>query len=142
MWKGYDVGLSALHDWVKDRKPKPELCECCGLVKPHDLANISQEYSRDLDDWEWLCRACHMRKDGRLNNLVQFMPGSDIIHPVGFDRQYFKGRWHYMVPCSGCGKERFVRRSEILRSDFSNLCYSCANRKRWVEILAKKANRQ
>ena len=33
---------------------------------PYDLANISQEYRRDVDDFEWLCRSCHMKKDGRI----------------------------------------------------------------------------
>lgn len=22
--------------------------------------------------WEWLCRRCHMNKDGRINNLIQY----------------------------------------------------------------------
>lgn len=65
-WKGDKVGYTAIHDWVKYRLTKPALCECCGEVPPRDLANISGEYKRDLSDWEWLCRRCHMRKDGRL----------------------------------------------------------------------------
>lgn len=69
MWKGDDVGISALHLWVTDHFPKPEFCMDCGKVPPLDLANISQEYKRDLSDWEWLCRQCHMLKDGRMNNL-------------------------------------------------------------------------
>ena len=48
---------------------KPEYCEDCGKVPPRDLANISQEYKRDINDFEWLCRKCHMTKDGRLNQL-------------------------------------------------------------------------
>ncbi len=69
MWKGDKVGLNALHDWVKKRKPKPNLCEKCKKKRPHDLANISQKYKRDIKDFEWLCRRCHMKKDGRLNKL-------------------------------------------------------------------------
>ena len=68
-WKGNNVRLAALHEWVTARKLKPLLCEECKKKPPHDLANISQEYKRDLTDWEWLCRACHMTKDGRLVNL-------------------------------------------------------------------------
>ncbi len=68
-WKGDDVGLAALHQWVTIRIPKPLLCEECQERPPRDLANISQEYKRDITDWEWLCRRCHMTKDGRLVKL-------------------------------------------------------------------------
>ena len=64
-WKGNKVGYSGLHAWVKRRKPKPKRCEKCQKKKPLDLANISQEYKRDLNDWEWLCRSCHTLKDRR-----------------------------------------------------------------------------
>ena len=68
-WKGDKVGHDALHAWVKKRLPKPNLCENCELVPPFDLANISGEYKRDLDDWWYLCRKCHMESDGRMDNL-------------------------------------------------------------------------
>jgi hypothetical protein len=67
-WKGDQVGLQALHIWVKARLPKPELCEECHEKPPEDLANKG-EYNRDLINWEWLCRRCHMIKDGRLERL-------------------------------------------------------------------------
>lgn len=69
MWKGDSVGYVALHEWIKNRLPKPKTCMDCHKKKPIDLANISQEYKRDLSDWEWLCRSCHMKKDGRIKNL-------------------------------------------------------------------------
>lgn len=69
MWKGDNVGYAALHEYIIAHKPKSNLCECCKLNKKLDLANISQNYIRDISDWEWLCRSCHMHKDGRINNL-------------------------------------------------------------------------
>lgn len=72
MWKGEEVGYVSLHSWIKRNKPKPKLCEECNEKEPYDLANISGEYKRDVDDFEWLCRSCHMKKDGRLKNLKQF----------------------------------------------------------------------
>jgi len=36
---------------------------------PYDVANISGKYKRDIKDFEWLCRLCHMTKDGRLEAL-------------------------------------------------------------------------
>lgn len=69
MWKGDDVGYEGVHWWVTRHKSRSEVCESCGLNKPLDLANISGQYKRDFDDWEWLCRSCHMVRDGRLEAM-------------------------------------------------------------------------
>ena len=69
MWKGEDVGYNALHDYIKYHLPKPDICGDCNSPKKLELANISGEYKRDLTDWEWICRRCHMLKDGRLIRL-------------------------------------------------------------------------
>ncbi len=68
-WKGDAVSYGALHDYVKFHLPKTPVCNTCHQDKPLDLANISQTYQRDLSDWEWLCRRCHMKKDGRIEKL-------------------------------------------------------------------------
>lgn len=69
MWKGSDAGYSALHLWVTARLKKPEKCDMCEKKIPYDLANKSGKYLRDLNDWQWLCRSCHMKSDGRIMNL-------------------------------------------------------------------------
>ena len=84
MWKNVGVGMSALHEWVKKRKVKPKKCENCNKKDVVDLANISQKYKRDLSDWEWLCRSCHMIKDGRMKNLNR-------SSPFGEDNPNWKG---------------------------------------------------
>jgi len=67
MWKGDKVKYQPLHAWVKRHKPKSMFCEKCGKVTSKlDLANISGEYKRDISDFRWLCRRCHMKEDGRL----------------------------------------------------------------------------
>jgi hypothetical protein len=71
MWKGDKVGLPALHNWIRRRKLKPMFCVSCNENEPYDLANISGEYRRDINDFEWLCRSCHMRKDGRIEELIK-----------------------------------------------------------------------
>lgn len=80
MWKGDQVGYAALHEWVGTHLKKPKTCEKCGKKPPHDLANISQKYKRKLSDWEWLCRRCHMLKDGRLDKLKK-LSEHNRIHP-------------------------------------------------------------
>lgn len=72
MWRGDNVGLISLHEWVRARKPKPQWCEQCNGSPPFDLATINKKYTRNPEDWEWLCRSCHMKKDSRINNLKQF----------------------------------------------------------------------
>src|SRR3990167_4470940 len=65
MWKGALFGNNALHLWVKAHLKKSPVCDSCNSVPPRDLANKGI-YDRDFANWEWLCRRCHMRKDGRL----------------------------------------------------------------------------
>lgn len=73
MWKGDNAILQAIHMWVKRRKLKPTHCELCEQQTNFlDLANISQNYLRDLSDWEYLCRKCHMTKDGRLTKFLSY----------------------------------------------------------------------
>lgn len=69
MWKGDRVGYASLHEWIKNKLKKNNRCNICDQKKPLDLANISGMYKRNFDDWEWLCRKCHMEKDGRLEKL-------------------------------------------------------------------------
>jgi hypothetical protein len=64
-WKGNEAGINTIHRWVERRKPKPKRCEHCGKNRPKDLSNISGKYKRDINDYEWLCRSCHMKFDGR-----------------------------------------------------------------------------
>lgn len=70
-WMGNKVGYHALHGWIKRNYgyTKPKLCQKCNKNKTRDLSNISGEYLRDVKDWEWLCRRCHMERDGRIHNL-------------------------------------------------------------------------
>lgn len=69
MWKGDEAGYEAIHSWVRKRKIKPLLCERCNKRKSFDLANISGKYLRDIEDFEYLCRKCHMDSDGRNDKL-------------------------------------------------------------------------
>ena len=68
-WLGGDVGMDGIHFWIRRNYKMPKLCQMCKKVPPYDLANISGEYLRDINDWQWLCRRCHMISDGRLDRL-------------------------------------------------------------------------
>lgn len=68
MWRGDDVGMSALHFWARKYITKPELCVRCKSKSPTEISNDGS-YKRTIDGWEWLCHACHIRKDGAIYNL-------------------------------------------------------------------------
>lgn len=60
------AGHAGTHYWLKKHKPKPELCERCRerLAKELSYNNTSKKrYSRNPDDYEWLCQSCHRLKD-------------------------------------------------------------------------------
>lgn len=62
-WKDDKVGYVALHDWVKKMLAMPLACGQCEEVRLLSLANISGLYTRDLNDWRWLCYSCHKKMD-------------------------------------------------------------------------------
>ena len=64
-----DAGISAIHSYVRRRLRKRERCQHCKKVKKLDLANKSRKYKRDLGDWLWLCRRCHLIYDDNLKYL-------------------------------------------------------------------------
>lgn len=88
-WKGDNVGYKCLHDWVRKRKPKPDACEQCGTKKKYlELANISGEYKRDINDYEYLCVKCHKEKDRVLQKWI------DAGKPTRFKKGHKnKKRW-------------------------------------------------
>lgn len=71
-WKGNDVSYTNLHTWVRRHKPKPEVCERCGKKQDYlEASNISGEYKRDINDYEYLCVKCHKAKDGVLEKWIE-----------------------------------------------------------------------
>lgn len=115
-WKGDSVGYVALHEWVRSRKPKPLSCEICKINKPYDLANISQEYKRDVNDFEWLCRSCHMTKDKRLENLKS----TAIINCIDCNKIYqgLKGKsWFCSKQCKF--RNKYKRYNKLYWKNYS-----------------------
>lgn len=118
MWKGDQVSYTSLHEYVRKHLPVPERCEVCHEVKSLDLANISQKYKRDLSDWEYLCRRCHMIKDGRLDKIIANV-------------QSRKNR--VTIKCKYCGKEDVKQASTVKRGQGKYCTKSCSNRGRKLD---------
>jgi hypothetical protein len=58
------VGLThaeytALHLLMKKKIPRPEVCQFCFKIPPHQMANIHEVYNDDEIHWRWLCQSCH-----------------------------------------------------------------------------------
>jgi hypothetical protein len=52
------------------RKKKTQLCEHCKEDKKLELASMNDHiHLRNIDEYKWLCRKCHLIYDGRLKNL-------------------------------------------------------------------------
>jgi hypothetical protein len=66
LWKGEEASIVAIHTWVRLRKHKPEACEMCNNFEPKHLSNVTGEYKRDVNDFQWLCRSCHMMYDNQI----------------------------------------------------------------------------
>jgi hypothetical protein len=70
-WKGNNVGYRALHQYLQRHKVKPKYCEFCKINKPTDIAKISKEYTRNIEDYKYLCRRCHNNYDGTSLNIIK-----------------------------------------------------------------------
>ena len=58
-WKGDDVGYNAIHIRIRKHKPKPECCEICGKSNKLELSCKDHKYSRNPEDYQYICRKCH-----------------------------------------------------------------------------------
>lgn len=64
-----NIKYRGIHKYVREHKEKVNFCECCqNFCERLDLANINGIYDRDLNNYRWLCRRCHMLSDNRLEN--------------------------------------------------------------------------
>ena len=67
------VTYRSLHAWLRANKPNPGHCECCGSTGKLEIASINRHnYSRNLDDYMYLCVKCHRNLDGSKFNLPQY----------------------------------------------------------------------
>ena len=54
---------SALHYWVRKKLGNPKKCFNCGSTdsRCYNWHNINYLYKRNVEDWIYLCRSCHMK---------------------------------------------------------------------------------
>lgn len=78
MWKGDKVKQHSLHTWINDNFDRPAKCEICEAEvipgKQFDWSNKDHKYTRIREEWQYVCRKCHMDYD--IKNLGRKMPWS------------------------------------------------------------------
>lgn len=91
-WKGDKAGYRSIHAWAHLRIKRAAECRHCG--KPDkvietstgprrylQLANISGEYRRDLNDWKFLCPSCHIKYDYGRDSIKKVFLETDRSNP-------------------------------------------------------------
>lgn len=75
LWKGNGAGYDALHQWIRNHKQKPDLCEICGKEESTTgnkrlvISNKNHKYNRNnFEDWQWVHDLCHRKYDILNNN--------------------------------------------------------------------------
>jgi len=124
-WKGDNVGYHCLHKWIQKNKPKPEACQKCGKKQKYlELANLSGEYKRDIEDYIYLCVRCHKEMDGTLKSFIK----------GGKETRFKKGNipWNTELPPE---LQPNFRRTY---SEQSKLKVSKAKKKYWAEKKQQK----
>jgi len=79
-WKGNDASVTSIHIWVRKQLLKllPLQCTECGSTENIEVANINNHvYTRDVNDYTFLCRKCHKKKDGspQARRLIRIQRG-------------------------------------------------------------------
>lgn len=65
-WKGDNAGYHPKHVWLRKNKPKPEVCDICGLPEYYNdnlgklrLSNKTGKLIRDINNFQWVHESCH-----------------------------------------------------------------------------------
>jgi hypothetical protein len=113
-WLGNKAKITSIHSWVRDNFTKPDKCEICGKnyeEKSFDWSNKNHKYSRIRDEWQYVCRKCHINYDIKHNNLSM-----NRTPP----REY---EWSLKYPCCiHCGRNNVKYKSK-------GMCSNCYRKK-------------
>jgi len=120
-WKGEKCGRVRLHKWVREQKKLPVVCQFCLAKKPLDLASKTYKYKREIEDWLWLCRGCHIRYDKKWvwKNSVwnKKCPICKVLMEVTENNFYKrKDRNAWVTECKKCSNDEGKRKRGTLVS--------------------------
>ena len=93
-WGGDNICIGAIHKWVTKNFPKPDCCQKCGKkTSKLDLANRTGIYTRNVNDYDYICRKCHINSDNRLETIYHQNPFHNKLLP----------KKSYVSICIKCG---------------------------------------
>ena len=67
-WKGNEADYGTLHAYIRKYKPKPKTCEICGKSNKLELSCKDHIYTRNIKDYQYICRNCHVKYDIKNND--------------------------------------------------------------------------
>lgn len=64
-WKGDNILKNSIHSWVARTWGSLKKCDICGTEssKKFEWSNKFHTYKRNRDDWQRLCKKCHIQYD-------------------------------------------------------------------------------
>jgi len=66
-WRGDNVSIRGIHKWLRHNYPHPNKCEECGKITDNlDLMNLDHKYRRNIEDYIYACRSCHLKYDYKM----------------------------------------------------------------------------
>ena len=77
-----DKEYARLHRYIREIKPKPELCEICKEKKRLTLSSNNHTYTRNPDDYRYLCLKCHLIVDGNPMHRPETVKKISVPMPV------------------------------------------------------------
>lgn len=109
-WKGDTVKVHPLHSWINDNFVKTNICEHCSKYKKTEWSNKFHTYSRLREEWQEICRGCHLKYDFKMG----FRTNKTIKLNGKWSRKY--------DACINCGEKEKPHR-------MNGLCRYCVFKK-------------
>jgi len=64
-----NISYTTIHKYMREHNKPPNQCQLCNKTRKVELANISGIYTRDMKDYMWLCKQCHVGVDSNQIDL-------------------------------------------------------------------------
>ncbi len=68
-----NITYASIHRYIKKHKKKSSFCSICNEKKKLELASLTHIYTRNPEDYIYLCRSCHSIFDHCRKNLIEIV---------------------------------------------------------------------
>ena len=75
-WTGDKIQKDSLHGWIARMWGSPKKCDICGTTESpkFEWSNKNHTYKRNREDWQRLCKKCHIHYDIEHNGYIIHNP--------------------------------------------------------------------